>query len=97
MKITSGWKGVLLGGAAGATAALLLSPVSGKKLRQSLRKHADSALERGANAVQSVRDKTAELAGDLRDKAGELQQEVKDKAVQLADDAAEMAHKAAGK
>lgn len=52
-KMEGSWKAAWIGGMVGATAALLLAPKSGKKLRRDL--------VRGA---QDLRDKTSELAQD---------------------------------
>lgn len=69
--------GVLLGGAAGAGAMLLLAPQSGKRTRAQLQlkglelsEHATEAMEDGVN---QTRQQARRLTGNIREKAKEIQ------------------------
>ena len=47
--------GLLLGGLVGASAALLLTPQSGEKLRKQIRQHVNMVLEEGRRAAAERR------------------------------------------
>jgi len=74
----AGVAGLLLGGLAGAGAALLLAPQSGKETRVQIQQKTielrDRAAETADQAISQVKSTTHQITTDVREKAGELQQ-----------------------
>lgn len=74
---TSALAGLVIGGLAGAGAALLLAPQSGKETRAQIQQKAteirDQAVETVDDAVTQVKSKTHEITDGVRGKAKELQ------------------------
>lgn len=69
--------GLLIGGLAGAGAALLLAPQSGKETREQIQQKTielrDRTAEKVEDAVSQVQSKTHQIAVNLQGKAEELQ------------------------
>lgn len=86
--------GLVIGGLAGAGAALLLAPQSGKETRAQIQHKTleirDRAAETVSDAVTQVKTKTHELTDGVREKADEIQHKVMGKAE-------EIQHKVVGK
>lgn len=74
---TSALAGLVIGGLAGAGAALLLAPQSGKETRAQIQQKSveirDKAAETVDDAVAQVKSKTHEITDGVRGKAKELQ------------------------
>ncbi|RUS47790.1 YtxH domain-containing protein [Cohnella sp. AR92] len=65
-------KGVMIGGAIGAAAALLLAPKSGQEMRKDIRSKYRKASDRTAQWVSDANAKTKELASQVGQHASEL-------------------------
>jgi len=74
--------GLVIGGLAGAGAALLFAPQSGKETRQQIQQKTvelrDRTAETVGEAVSQVKSKTHQMTVNLHDKAEELQQQGKE-------------------
>lgn len=81
--------GLLIGGLAGAGAALLLAPQSGKETREQIQQKSielrDRTTETVEEAVTQVKAKTQQIAGTLHDKAEELQHQGQEKIAEQLD------------
>jgi gas vesicle protein len=84
--------GVILG--AGIT--LLLTPVSGKKVRAQIMKFFEGIGESAKSEVDEVKEKAGKIAGEVKDKASEVVSEAKDKASEVAGEAKDKASEVAG-
>jgi gas vesicle protein len=91
---SSALAGLVIGGLAGAGAALLLAPQSGKETRAQIQHKTleirDKTAETVTGVVTQVKTKTHELTDGVREKAGEIQHKVMGKAE-------EIQHKVVGK
>ena len=80
--VTSAVAGLLIGGLAGAGAALLLAPQSGKETRAQIQQKTielrDRTAETVGDKVEQVKSKTHQLTAEVRGKAGELQHQGQD-------------------
>ncbi len=87
--------GLLLGGLAGAGAALLLAPQSGKETRTQIQQKTIELRDRAAETVDEtmsqVKSKTHQITADVRHKAGELQQQGQELLVKQLDHVSEAA------
>ena len=74
--------GLLLGGAAGAVAMLLLAPQSGKETRAQIRQQGielrDQTVKSLEGAMTQARGKARQITDDVREQAGELQKRGQD-------------------
>jgi gas vesicle protein len=74
---SSALAGFVIGGLAGASAALLFAPQSGKETRAQIQQKSleirDQAVETVDDAVAQVKSKTHEISDNVRGKAKELQ------------------------
>ncbi len=81
--------GLLIGGLAGAGAALLLAPQSGKETRAQIQQKTIELRDRTAETVDEamtqVKSKTHQIKADVREKAEELQQQGQEVLVQQLD------------
>jgi gas vesicle protein len=68
-------KGLLIGGALGAIAALLFAPKSGKELRADIKRKSEEAVEGTKRVYGETRDKAQQLISEAVDKAQELREE----------------------
>jgi gas vesicle protein len=59
--------GLLLGGLAGAVAALLLAPRSGEKTRSQIQKHSAKMFEQAAESMEDVVAEAGDKAGQFTD------------------------------
>jgi gas vesicle protein len=76
MEMKSFSKGLFVGGFAGALAALLLAPKSGKELRGNVQEKADRTLKDAKQAYSDSRTKARAIIEDAEVRAGELRREV---------------------
>jgi len=72
------WLGMLIGGAIGAAASLLLAPKSGSALREEL-----------SNTYKSLQEKRNRLAANVKEKAQSVASSIGDHASELSDKAKE--------
>jgi gas vesicle protein len=79
--------GVLVGGVAGAVAALLFAPQSGEETRQQIQQKAaelrDQTTSTVENTVAQVQSKASQLKSDLGEKATSLKHDIGEKATNL--------------
>jgi len=68
-------KGLLIGGALGAIAALLFAPKSGKELRADIKRKSEEAVEGSKRVYGEARDKAQQIITEAVDKAQELREE----------------------
>jgi len=84
---TSAIAGLVIGGLAGAGAALLLAPQSGKETRSQIQHKTleirDRTTETVEGVVTQVKSKTHEITDGVREKAMELQHQVMGKADEI--------------
>ncbi|MFC0332954.1 YtxH domain-containing protein [Paenibacillus sepulcri] len=77
-------KGILIGGAVGAAAAVLLTPKTGKDMRETIRRKSSeisgAARDHAVNIAGATRDTAVSLAEAARDRATALADQAKDKA-----------------
>ncbi|MGM0883115.1 MAG: YtxH domain-containing protein [Bacillota bacterium] len=64
--------GTLIGGAIGVVSALLLAPKSGAKLREDLSNKIQSISQKTKDIATTVGQHTKDLAGNIKDEASEL-------------------------
>jgi len=87
--------GLVIGGLAGAGAALLLAPQSGKETREQIQQKGvelrDRTTETVENAVAQVKSKTHEIKDGVQDKAHQITAGMHDKADQMKAGASEKA------
>ncbi|MBL4951926.1 YtxH domain-containing protein [Neobacillus sp. OS1-32] len=79
--------GALIGGLAGAAAALLLAPKSGKELRHSISSNTGTIVTKSVELGETVRNKTSNFSQGLTRQSTEIMNRVTGKAV--SDEAAE--------
>jgi len=93
---TSAIAGLVIGGLAGAGAALLLAPQSGKETRAQIQEKTieirDRAAESVDDAVAQVKSKTHEISDGVRGKAKELQHQGQDLLTDQVDNVRGKAH-----
>ncbi|WP_238357675.1 YtxH domain-containing protein [Cohnella zeiphila] len=65
-------KGVLVGGAVGAAAALLLAPKSGRELRQDIRDKYRQTSDKAKTLVTNATEKTKEIVSHVGQRASEV-------------------------
>lgn len=102
---TSAIAGLVIGGLAGAGAALLFAPQSGKETRAQIQQKTieirDKTTESVSGALTQVKAKTHEITDGVREKADDIQLQIMEKAEQIqhkvAGKAEEFQHKVAGK
>jgi gas vesicle protein len=75
--------GFILGGIAGAAAALLLTPQSGEETRTVIREKAIELKDKASETYDEVSEKATAMAGEYKGKANELAKEAKVKADDL--------------
>lgn len=68
-------KGLLVGGAVGAVAAILLAPKSGKELREDIVQKGEQTYGQLRNFASDARDKAQAILDDARQRADELKRE----------------------
>jgi gas vesicle protein len=66
--------GLILGGAIGATLAIVLAPQTGEETRDFIRGKAHEAKNRAVDLAYDVKDRAATIADDLRSQADQLSQ-----------------------
>lgn len=75
--------GAIIGAVAGAAAALLFTPRSGKELRTSINEQTVSILEKTDEVKEKAVSKSSELATAAKEKASSLAQTVSDQSADL--------------
>jgi len=94
-------KGILIGGAVGAAAAVLLTPKTGKDMRETIRRKSSelstATRDHAVNIVGATRDTAVSLAEAARDRATALADQAKDKASDVTTKVNELGQAAADK
>lgn len=79
--------GLLVGGALGATLALLFAPKSGKELRQDIKSKTDVYLDDADKYIAEAKHKASDMINDGKKKSEKLIKEAKSKSDELLNDA----------
>lgn len=79
--------GFLIGGIAGAVAALLYAPKSGKELRGDIRKKTDELSEEVGGYLRSAQSRTTEMINKGKNLSDEIVADAREKAGHIMDDA----------
>ncbi|WP_409340693.1 YtxH domain-containing protein [Paenibacillus sp. MBLB4367] len=72
------WLGLLIGGALGAAASLLLAPKSGSALREDLSNTYKSLHEKKRRLASTVKEKAQDVANSIGNHASELSEKAKE-------------------
>lgn len=68
--------GILIGGALGVTAALLLAPKSGKELRNDIKEKGNKAIREIKDIYAETHAKTREIIDEARHQADEIKKDI---------------------
>jgi gas vesicle protein len=89
-------RGLVIGSAVGATAALLMTPKTGKDMRETIRRKSDEISTAAKDRVASFTAQAKETAGDISDKVVSLAGQAKDAAGDVGSKVSSMASQAIG-